>query len=344
MRCSLLIPHLFWPITRNEDPYRELPLPALETLLARATRQVSPDDGVEAWLCRAFGVEKQIDWPVAPLTLLTDGGNAGREYWLRADPVHLRVERDQLILGDSGTFSVSQAEAHVLTEVLNRHFAEEGLIFHSLHPARWYLRLAQPPKLHTHPVTAVAGKNLNDYLPTGADSLRWHGLCNEIQMLLHEHPVNQAREDRGEPPINSVWLWGGGTLPAAVRTLFTQVWGGGPFACGLAQAGAIAWSERPGDATEWLGQAETAGAHLVILDDLRGAAEYGDTCGWRESMAHMERAWFAPLLEKLKRGGSSALRIVATNGRCAVSFDVTPRDLLKLWRRPKPLPSYGQAG
>jgi hypothetical protein len=32
---------------------------------------------------------------------------------------------------------------------------------------------------------------------------------NEIQMVWHEHPVNLAREERGEVPINSLWLYGG---------------------------------------------------------------------------------------------------------------------------------------
>lgn len=342
MHCCLLIPNLFWPVTRDEDPYRELSLPALETLLARGTWERSSDDGMDAWLCRAFGVEKQLDWPAAPLALAADGGNAGQEYWLRADPVHLRIEREQLILGDSGTFSISQAEANTLTEVLNRHFADEGLIFHPLHPARWYLRLPAAPRLHTCPVTSVTGKNIDSYLPTGADSLRWHRLFNEVQMLFHEHPVNQERERRGELAINSVWLWGGGTLPAAGTKMFARVWGGGHFARSLAQAGAIPWAERPQDVSAWLGQAE-ATAHLVILDDLRGAAEYGDAYGWREALKHMEQAWFAPLLGALKQRRPSALRITATNGQHAVSFDVTPRDLWKLWRRPRPLPSYMEA-
>ena len=30
---------------------------------------------------------------------------------------------------------------------------------------------------------------------------------NELQMLLYTHPVNVAREDRGLPPINVIWLW-----------------------------------------------------------------------------------------------------------------------------------------
>jgi len=43
--------------------------------------------------------------------------------------------------------------------------------------------------------------------PKGVEALHWHQLFNEIQMLLFSHPVNEAREVRGELPVNSVWLW-----------------------------------------------------------------------------------------------------------------------------------------
>jgi hypothetical protein len=35
---------------------------------------------------------------------------------------------------------------------------------------------------------------------------------NEIQMLLHEHPVNDVRQRRGRPVINSLWFWGFGAI------------------------------------------------------------------------------------------------------------------------------------
>ena len=33
-------------------------------------------------------------------------------------------------------------------------------------------------------------------------------------MLLHDHPVNIAREARGCLPVTGVWFWGGGTADA----------------------------------------------------------------------------------------------------------------------------------
>ncbi len=64
-------------------------------------------------------------------------------------------------------------------------------------------------------------RSINSHLPRGDDALAWHRVMNEAQMIMHAHPVTAAREARGAPPANSIWLWGGGTLPrriAATRT------------------------------------------------------------------------------------------------------------------------------
>ena len=62
------------------------------------------------------------------------------------------------------------------------------------------------------------GEDLYQHLPDGADGRRWRVLLNEVQVLLHQHPRNAERRTRGLPPVNSLWLWGGGTLPSLVRT------------------------------------------------------------------------------------------------------------------------------
>jgi hypothetical protein len=37
----------------------------------------------------------------------------------------------------------------------------------------------------------------------------------EIEMWLHDHPINDARRRRGELPVTSLWLWGAGAVPAS---------------------------------------------------------------------------------------------------------------------------------
>ena len=103
-----------------------LELPALARLLSRARAERLPAITPEAWLCQAFEVERQQDWPVAPLTLAIDGGEPGGAYWLRADPVHLKVERNRLLLVDNALFDLTPTKRRRSPAALNRHFAATG--------------------------------------------------------------------------------------------------------------------------------------------------------------------------------------------------------------------------
>ncbi len=338
MHCHLLIPHLLPP------PAQAPRLPALERLLTRGRGERSGDGAMEAWLCRAFGVARQQDWPLAPLTLTADGGRPEDYYWLRADPVYLRPERDQLVLADSGAFALSQDEARQLCDTLNSHFGPDGLIFYPLRPDRWYLRLERPPLLHTHPLPAVTGRGIDPFLPHGPDAMRWHAVFNEIQMLLYGHPANVEREARGELPVNSVWFWGGGSQPQAGARPFDAVWANDPLARGLAAAAGVAGRPLPATGEEWLAAAAGPRTPLVVLNALCGAGQYGDALGWREGLQQLEQDWFGPLGRALGRGALEALTLHATETGEARSFTVRRADLWRLWRRPRPLAAYGAEG
>ena len=136
MQCTLLIPHLLWPRETAAAVMSGLAIPSLTRMLARSRAERFPAITPEGWLCEAHHVERQQDWPIAPLTLMLDGAEAGDEYWLRADPVHLRVDRDRLVLVENALFEVSEDEALAFGAVLNAHFSQLGLTFHALKPKR----------------------------------------------------------------------------------------------------------------------------------------------------------------------------------------------------------------
>ncbi|MBX9810934.1 MAG: hypothetical protein K2Y16_04890 [Burkholderiales bacterium] len=347
MQCTLLVPHLLLPGGFGEEACGVLALDELLKFLARSSRQVFPAIGIETWLCQAFEVEKQQDWPIAPLTLALDGGDPGNAYWLRADPVHLRLRRDQLLLADSSAFGLSQQEAAQFISTLNRHFAQDGLQFLAPHPARWYLRLEHRPEMATHALSEVIGADMNACLPTGKDAVRWHRISNEIQMLLHQHPLNEAREAKGEMPVNSVWLWGGGTRPAVPGRHFSAVWSNEALACALAAIAGFPAAPLPDDAGRWLQTIDMphpGNAHpLLVLGQLSAAAQYGDIPRWREEISALNRNWFAPLLKALRQRRFSKIALVVPGDRDCQRFELSPADLLKFWRRAKPLPSYAPA-
>ncbi len=344
MNLHLLVPALFWPDASLPEIYRDLPLPALEKLLARSLCADDEPQEIEVWLCRAFGVSKQQDWPVAPITLQADGsGNVktGDDYWVRADPVHLRIDRDQIVLADSRVFRISAEEAAQLTIFLNRHFAENAqeIVFLPLQPDRWYLRVTKIPTAKTCLLGEVANKGINEQLPFGANNRVWRGLFNEIQMLLHEHPLNQSREARGELAVNGTWFWGGGTMPKSAVCPYTHVWSNDVLAGSLALACGTEHGQLPPDAAAWR-QSAASGKHLVVLDSQLGKAQYGDMYGWREGLKELERNWFAPLWAMATQGKIDQLTLTAVHESKTRNFSLQRGDWRKLWRRAKPLSLY----
>lgn len=347
MQCTLLIPDLWWPGAASDEVYRDLAVPELQTLLARARRRSLPAISVEGWLCQAFEVARQTDWPVAPLTLTVDGGDPGVAYWLRADPVHLRPHRDHLLLADSSAFTIAQNEADELVAALNTHFAAEGMCFLALRPDRWYLRLESDPEIATHPLGEVVGVDVNPYLPTGRNALSWHRICNEAQMLFHDHPVNGAREARGEPAINSVWLWGGGRKPAVPGRRFSAVWSDDTLALALAARAGVPAAPVAAAGSRWLQlPRETSDSddhYLLVLAQLAPGARRGDFSVWRDELAAINRRWLAPLLAALKRRLLHRLTLVAPGRTSCERFELTPWELFKFWRTTRPVADYAPA-
>jgi len=328
MHCDLYIPDFF--SAEGLPPADSLA--AAETLIARGRRRRMAPVSPEAWLFERFGVASQRDWPVAPYTLLADGGAPERHYWMRADPVHLQVGRDSLGLADSAAFEVSRADSEALAEALNRHFGQ-AMLFNPLRPARWYVRLDKAPDMQTTPAAAARGAALDGKLPTGPDAMRFHALMNEAQMLLHEHAVNAEREERGELALNSIWFWGGGAIEAAKARPFSTVIADDPLARGLALAAGIPVRALPQDADSVLAALGDEGRVLVVLDAPRDARPH-------ERRAALERDWFEPLLMTLKSGRIGMLTLHLCGADSLLEVETVRSDLRYFWRLRKPLSAY----
>lgn len=303
---------------------------ALTLLLARARRAPVPAEA-DALRYRLLGyaLSESHDLPDAWLSYQFDTGAVAPGALLRADPVHLRADQSRLLLFDAGHLRVTDEEAQALAEAFNRHYAADGLRLEWPTPTRGYLHLPRQPELRTTPLMQAIGRDIDSCLPAGRDAREWHRFLNEVQMLFHDHPVNRAREARGQPMINSLWLWGGGRPLAAAASDWQQVWSDDAALRGLAWLNGIRGSATPADAHAWLNEV-VDGQHLLLLDELRRVVAYGDVEGWHETREHWERDWFAPLLQALKQGRLRELRLYPGDGQV---YRVTRRDLWCFWRR-----------
>ena len=227
MHCELIVPGLFAEAADTRAP-------ALELLLARGRGTNGEAHSVESWLQEAFGLE---DAPIAAgaLTLVANGTDPGGACWARADPVHLRLLRDRLIVVPGAAFELTAAEAHALVDALNGHFAG-ALHLQATDAYRWCLRLEDPLAFHSVPPIEAAGRDVDLTARIGGEAgKRWKQVLTEAQMLLHAHPVNQAREEHGLPAVNSLWLWGAGSAPAVPAGRWRTVAATDPLPLGLAR-------------------------------------------------------------------------------------------------------------
>ncbi|HET9042812.1 MAG TPA: regulator [Burkholderiales bacterium] len=335
MNVHVAVPDLFWPDAARAHETRGDRLPALEALVARGRRTIGRSPGLEAWLLARWGL---ADAGPAPYALLADGGDPGEAWWLCAEPCHMRVNLDHLVPLDATHFDLARAEADALVESLNRHFAAAGLGFVPLRPERWYVRSAEPLDAAAPPLAAARGQRLDS--PAGRGNAPFNALTNEIQMVLHGHAVNEAREDRGAPPINAVWLWGGGRLQRPPARAFARVRSAGPLAAGLAAASGGAVLPLPDDGVHWLQSAPGEGVELIVLEQLRAPASYGDAATWTQRLAALERDWFAPLRAALRAGRIGMVTLHAVGAGGALDVETTRQDLRFFWRRARPLAAY----
>jgi hypothetical protein len=342
LHCELIVPALLPAGVEDiKQALGDLRLPSLELLLARSRRTAEEAVSLERWLAETFDANDEVEIPAGALSVIALGGEAGDATWMRADPAHLRLNRDQLVLVPAAAFEIKAAEAESLAETLNKHFSGQ-LTFFPLSAERWCVRLegSSAEGLRTETPAEVAGKDINRHLPTGGGSKRWHSLLNEIQMLLHEHPVNEARESRGEPVVNSVWLWGAGRLPGDSSAAYQSVTADDPVAQGYAKAAKLRHRSLPANADEWLARLPEEGRQLLVLDGLRMPLALGDFDAWRQRVVELEERWFAPLLAALKAGRIGMVTVRVPDAADLKSFETTHNDQRHFWRRPKALGSY----
>ena len=343
MQLTLLVPELIWPEPDDRDTLDALACPALNTLLARSRLTRRAPQSLEATLTDAFGLPEGA--PYGALRLLGESaapaGLAADACWLCADPVHLRFQQNQLILADSGSFGIELDEAQAIAGALNAHFSGVGN-FHVAAAERWYLQLAATSgldQIDVPPLSAIAGRRVEQQLPATPQTAKLRRLLNEAQMVLHEHPANALRENAGRLPINSLWLWGAGVLPPHMGKNFTAVWSSNPLALGLGRAAGVPVQAVPHDAATLLASRTPGSHHLVVLDELLGPVQYQDGEAYRAALLALEERWFAPLQKALASGKLKQLRIEASTAYGALAWESGRSEQWKLWRRAQPLAS-----
>jgi hypothetical protein len=186
---------------------------------------------------------------------------AGDPVWL-AELVHLALGADQANLLDPDQMDLRPEETAALLDTARSLFDGTGFTVQALSPQRWRLTLPDGLRPQTASPHVVAGHRLNEWWRQDADMRPWRRLLNEIQMAWHEHPVNDDRAARGLPPVNALWLYGGGRpwpiVPAGPERVLTG----------------LDAPQRAGDWSAWLDAlAELDAQHLRPLAGKQGVPD-----------------------------------------------------------------------
>lgn len=333
MPLDLLVPDLL-PPPDAPAAMREARLRALERWLVRADLERSRAVGAAAWLAERFGLPQPA--PYAAVALAGESQARPGE-WLRADPVHLRIEGDSVVVLDPSVLGLEREEADALAAALQRHFAADGLRFHAADPHRWYVEVPEGERPTTVALEAVRGRDAFGQLPSGGAAIRWRSAITEAQMVLSSHEVNARREGEGRPAANSVWFWGEGATPERVEQPYALVLAHDPFARGLARLSGAELQAPPASLEEVDLVAESGWA-LVVLEGPAHALHRVDLGAWAKAAERLDEHWFQWLGKAIDRFGT--VRLVLPRSKDTLVATLRPSARRRWLRRSRPLASH----
>ncbi|MBN1366839.1 MAG: cofactor-independent phosphoglycerate mutase [Dehalococcoidales bacterium] len=113
--------------------------------------------------------------------------------------------------------SIGTEDAHQLIVALDKQLGNENIRFYPGVNYRHILKLkgqGQTLEAKCTPPHDITNRPVAEYLPQGAGSDFLRDLMKRSEDVLSDHPVNIARQNRGEIPATSIWLfWGSGKIP-----------------------------------------------------------------------------------------------------------------------------------
>lgn len=184
-----------------------------ERVLAQTMGWPAPEDGLLPWSAWWAAQDGLTLDPLRPWGLLSPG------HWL--------MGRDHLTLLDPDALTLDDVSSKALFDAVRPLFEEDGWTLLWGAPQRWYAAHDSLAGLPTASLDRVIGRNPDVWLNDHPQARVLRRLQSEVQMLLYQHPVNDARAAQGLPTVNSFWLSGCGhpppqtALPSGVRLVNT---------------------------------------------------------------------------------------------------------------------------
>jgi len=337
IQLTLVIPGCLQGIPGWQQHTDLLPhAPNLTRLLSRAAALPNLPRQSTRLLCALcdIHVPTDEDVPLAALSLLHENQDPLQAYWLRADPVLFQADRDCVWLQSLEQAPLSVEAADALVQTCAPVMQHWGYDLIAPDPSRWYVRVPEVPQLQTHTLADACGLRADTVMPTGRDAKVWRQLLNELQMLLHQHPVNEQRELEGLPAVNSLWFWGGGVCPRTVNLPWQHIVSNEPYLAGMAKLGGSTYHALP---TELSALWPLQGRVLVLLPEAKSTNPGQNYDAWMDYWRSLEACWFEPLQAALKTQQITDVTLYPLSGSV---YRMTPKQRFQFWKRPQPLATF----
>ncbi len=337
-KLTLFVPGFFGPV--SETPSGITPdVPVIENYFRFGSSKNIQGMGFTQTLFQLFGFPKQDhDYPVAAVTRLVDDDHDLKGVWMRADPVHLRPERDAVVLLDNSSFNLEKHEALIFAADLQRVFTEREIELEVPTTNRWYLKLKKLPEINVTPIHEVVGNDIDQNLANGDNKISWDQISNEAQMSLHNCPLNEQRERSGELPINGVWLWGAGELPKVKKQIWSRVFADEVTTQGLSILTKSPYADLPSSLGALINRTEERDNILAVISFGLRHQQYFDHNGWQDFIGYLEEEWFAEIENLLKLNELAELILLTGKNKLLI----TRSSYKKFWRRKRPFLTYCQ--
>jgi hypothetical protein len=299
--------------------------------LSRFGEKRAVPEGWRAWTARWLGLPQHAAHaPAAIAAAALESAPRERAVWL-ATPVHLLAGLTSVHFDRRSLLRLPRAQLEALAASFRDTFRGSGFDLHPLEGGELLLcgpsaalsaATTEPARM---PLTGVAAA-----LPAGEGSAALRRLGAEIEMWLHGHPVNEARLRRGELPVGTLWIWGGGAsalVPcAAGGAIADAAFGSDAYVRGLWRLAGGEARPMPVDWAAVIGErsARRALAAVEVAELLHANGS------WRlaEAVAQIDRRLISPAIGALRAGELERLVLLA-NDR---SLALRAADRWRFWR------------
>lgn len=279
----------------------------------------SPRAGLSRWqvaLLDTLSVHDHDQYPTAAVMRAGDTAEPVRGFWLHLQPMHFMAGMDRLTAVElHGASDVTRAELVELEPTIAAHLRSADMQLVTTSHDDWLVHSDRALDVQTATPESAA-VSLDQAMPRGPDAPALRRLMTELQMLLHEHPVNVARQRRGLPEINAVWFHGAGEIRGLQRYALPQAFGDDLYLRGIYRLHDAEVTAAPSEAQTLLARLSSRAVVVVSTDDI-------DV---------LEAAWIAPLMRALTVGAIARLDVIVDRWRLTAARHA----LLRFWRGARP--------